>query len=92
MRTLTEADVIRAFREEHAKRLAELAKDVDVMFKTRDGKQQNVLSAGLKLRHKKSGLLYTIDSVGSKDAILRTPEGKKFLVDAPELEQTYDLD
>jgi hypothetical protein len=91
MRTLTEADVVQAFREEHARRLAELAKDVDVVFGTKDGGQRNVLSSDLKLRHKKTGLLYTVDSVGTKDTIMRTPEGKKFLVHNGELEQEYEL-
>lgn len=92
VKTLTEADVINAMREVHRERLAELAKDIDVLLKTKDGGQQNALSAGLKLKHKKSGLLYTIDSVGPRDAILRAPEGKTFLVDQAELEKSYELD
>ena len=79
-------------REVHGGRLAELARDLDVLFKTKDGKPQNVLSPELKLRHKGSGLLYTIDSVGPRDAILRTPEGGTFLVDKDELEADYELD
>jgi DNA-binding XRE family transcriptional regulator len=92
MKTLRESDVVRVMREVAAERLAELAKDVDVLYKTKDGTEQNVLSPELKLKHRKSGLLYTIDSVGARDAILRTPTGDKFLVDGSELEADYELD
>jgi hypothetical protein len=91
MKTLRESDVVRVMREVAAERLAELAKDVDVVFGTKDGGQRNVLSSDLKLRHKKTGLLYTVDSVGTKDTIMRTPEGKKFLVHNGELEDSYEL-
>lgn len=92
MKILRESDVIRVIREVHRERIEELARELDVLLRTKDGSQQNVLSPELKLRHAKSGLLYTIDSVGPRDAILRSPEGTTFLVDKEELENNYELD
>lgn len=93
MRVLRESDILRVMREVHTERITELARELDVLFKPKGkGEEQNVLSPELKLKHKKSGLLYTISSVGPRDAILRTPEGQTFLVDKEELESCYELD
>jgi hypothetical protein len=93
MRNLTEADVIRVMREEWNKKLQALAETVDITMnaKTKDG-EKPILSPELKVMHKKAGIRYTVDSVGPRDIILRTPEGEKFLVDGAELEQNYELD
>lgn len=94
MRTLTEADVIRVMREEWDKRVAALAETVDLTLsaKTKGGGEQLVISPELKVMHKDSGIRYTVDSVGPRDIILRTPEGEKFLVDKETLEAEYELD
>jgi hypothetical protein len=42
--------------------------------------------------HTKSGIRYTVDSVGPRDVILRTPENETFLVDKDTLEKEYHLD
>ena len=68
---------------------------VDIELKTnvkKDGNDKQILSPELKVLHKKSGIRYTIDSVGSKDIILRTPENEKFLIDNEQLEADYQLD
>lgn len=93
MKTLTEADVIRVMREEWDKRVAALAEKVDLTLsmKTKEGGEQLVISPELKVMHKDSGIRYTVDSVGPRDVILRTPEGEKFLVDKDELESSYEL-
>lgn len=94
MKTLTEEDVLRVMREEWAKRVAKLAETVDLTMNAKVGKdgQKSVLAPELKVMHKKSGIRYTISSVGPKDVILRTPEGDNFIVDAAELERDYHLD
>lgn len=94
MKVLQEADVIRVMREEHAARVKALAEQVDVVMNSKVGKEgeKPVLSPELKVKHKDSGILYTIDSIGPHDVILRTPEGEKFLVDAAEFEKGYHLD
>jgi hypothetical protein len=94
MKILTEADVIRVMRTEWGKKVKALAEAVDVVLTTKVGqdKEKTVVSPELKVRHTKSGIRYTVDSVGPKNCILRTPEGEKFLVDAAELENDYHLD
>lgn len=94
MRKLQEADVIRIMREEWDKKVTALAETVDLTMhaKGKDGDQQPVISPELKVMHKKSGIRYTVDSVGPRDIILRTPEDEKFLVDKETLEAEYELD
>jgi hypothetical protein len=94
MKVLQEADVIRVMQEEWAAKVRALAEQVDVVMNSNVGKEgeKPVLSPELKVKHKDSGILYTIDSIGPRDVILRTPEGEKFLIDADELERAYHLD
>lgn len=93
MKVLTEEDVIRTMREEWDKRVATLMETVDVtMHANVDGNENQILSPGLKVIHKDSGIRYTVDSVASRNVVLMTPEGEKFLIDGAELEQGYELD
>ncbi len=88
MRNLTEADVIRVMREEWDKKVTALSETVDIALNSKVGKEgeKPVLAPELKVMHKQSGIRYTVDSVGPRDIILRTPEGDKFLVDKETLE------
>jgi hypothetical protein len=94
MKTLKEEDVLRVMREEWTARKQELAEQVDMVMnsKVEKGGEMPVISPELKVRHKGSKLRYTVDSVGPRDLILRTPEGEQFLVDKEALEQEYELD
>jgi len=93
MKKLTESEIIQIMREEWDAKLKTLSESVDAIFKTKvDGKEEQVLDKDLKLRHKKTQFLYTIVSVGPRDAILKTPEGTDFLVDKDTLEDEYELD
>ncbi len=94
MKTLTEADVIKIMREEWEVKVKNLSETVDVALTAKIGKgeEKTVLAPELKVLHKKSGIRYTIDSVGPRDCILRTPEGDTFLVDKADLESQYELD
>lgn len=93
MKKLTEADILQIMREEWDNKLKSLEETVDAVFKGKvDGKNKMILSPDLKLRHKKTQFLYTIDSVSPADAVLKTPEGKKFLVDKDTLENEYEID
>lgn len=93
MKKLKEEDVIRLMREEWSARVKKLTEDVDVVLNSPVGKQgeKEVISPGLKVRHKKSQLRYTVKSVSPRDLILLTPEGEEFLVDAGEVDD-YELD
>ena len=93
MKKLTEAEIIRIMREEWAAKVAMLSETVEATLKAKiDGEEKTVIDPDLKLRHKKSQYLYTVVSVGPRDAILKTPEGKEFLIDKSTLESEYELD
>lgn len=93
MKNLTEEDIIRVMREEWYTKVASLTEEIDLTFKAKvDGKDKEVISQDLKIRHKKSQLLYTVVSVGPKDIVLKTPEGEEFLLDKEQLEDGYELD
>lgn len=95
MKKLEEADIIRIMQEEWnakiSRVLIESDETVDLDLKKVGKDNKVLLSPELKVIHKKSGLMYTIDSVGVNDLILRTPEGENFLVDATTLESEYEL-
>lgn len=92
-RSLTESDVIRIIREEWIARLNEAEKDLDVLFKpTGSSYEVNVISPELKVKHKKSGYKYTVDSVGTNSVVLRAPEGELLDISAEEFERAYELD
>jgi len=93
MKKLKDSDIIRIMREEWAAKISRLSETVDATFKGKvDGKEKTLISVDLKLRHKKSQFLYTVVSVGKDDVILKTPEGKQFLIDKHELEKDYEID
>ncbi len=94
MKTLTEADIVQTMKEEWEKKVSSLSETIDVVLnaKTDGGNNTPVITPDLKVRHKKSQIRYTVVSVGPRDVILKTPEGEEFVVDATELEQSYQLD
>lgn len=93
MKKLEESDIIQVMREEWDAKLRALSEAADAVLKGKiDGDEKLLIDPGLKLRHKKTQFLYTTVSVSLRDVILRTPEGKEFLVDKEELESSYELD
>lgn len=93
MKKLEDADIIQLMKEEWATKLAQLSEEVDAVFKGKvDGAEKTILSPDTKLKHKKSKLLYTLVSIGPRDAILKTPENKQFIVDKDTLEKEYAID
>lgn len=95
MKALRDEDVIGMMREEWEAGVRALSEQIDMVMNapvTNKGDDQPVLAQGLKVRHKDSGLRYTVDSVGPHDVILTTPEGETFLVDGPDFEEEYQLD
>ena len=102
MRKLTEADIIRMMREEWDASVKRLAETVDATLGAKlDGEETTIMDPSLKLRHKKSQLLYTVVSVSPRDVILRAfetptksggkPKSVDFLVDKAELESSYEI-
>ena len=93
MRTLTEQVIIEAMRDEWNSRVGALLEKANLTFAGKVGSKSTLLLAPeLKVSHKKSKLLYTVDSVSPRDATLRTPDGKLFTVDAKTLEDEYVLE
>lgn len=68
----------------------ELHKKLDKSVKI-NGEQEVILSPELKIKHKDSGILYTVDTIGRNEVILRTPEGDEIVVDDSTLENEYVL-
>lgn len=54
--------------------------------------EKNLLSPELKIKHKKSGLLYTIHAIDDQMVVLRSPDNRKFSIDRDEIEKEYVLD
>ena len=93
MKKLTDADIVALIREEWDTKVSNLMEKAGVKVDAKiDGEKQPVISPDLKLVHKKSGIKYTVHSVGMDDVILTNPEGEQFIVDKHELEKEYELD
>lgn len=76
---LTERQIVEHMRRAYIRRLHEVLGETDV----RDSRGNVVIEPGLKVRHKKTQLEYTVDSVGedrSGDLVirLRNPEEPRF--------------
>ena len=94
MKTITEKDIKNIFVESWHSRLNALQeKHVDLKTDINVPNEGNidVLSTGLKIIHKKSGFLYTVDTLGSDDIVLKSPQGKRFKITKQELESDYEL-
>lgn len=85
---VTGKDIIRLMRESWESKLDELSST----FKLAKGNDVDALSNGLKIRHKESGLLYTVDTIGTRDVTLSTPDGEKFTVSRDDINSLYELD
>jgi hypothetical protein len=83
MRILKESDIIRLMREEWTKKVRSLVEGVAVKF--------DDVSDQTKIVHKKSGIRYTVSGKDANEAILRTPEGKEFIVNKSTLEDEYEI-
>lgn len=93
MKKLEDSVIIELMKEEWASKLKKLSEAVDAILTGKvDGKEKDILSPQTKLRHKKTQYLYDLVSVGPRDVILKTPEGKQFLVTKEELEADYEID
>lgn len=94
MKVLKESDILRIMREEWNKKVFSLQEkkiELDVKAKVKKGTEKIVISPELKVLHSKSGIRYTVDSIGPKEVILRTPEGKLFNVTTKALEDEYEV-
>jgi hypothetical protein len=90
---LTEDVILRIMREEWDRKVDSLRQEVLSLSKDvdDDGKPETLISPELKLRHKKSGLRYTVDSVGPRSVVIRTPEEEPITLDGETLEREYEI-
>ena len=58
--------------------------------KAGDGIEYDLVSTGFKVKHKKSGILYTVNKKKDDTVILKTPTQKKFQVSSDEFEEDYE--
>lgn len=89
MKVLTKKDIMKIMAEELNLKITTAINEIEMFSKDR---KKILVSPDLKVRHSETGLLYTIDSVGPVDVVLRNPEGGLFNVDHQEFEKKYDLD
>lgn len=98
MNKLDSSVILKLLREERAKQLdalrgelPALAENVTVHTSV-DGIPKKIVTAGLKLRDKTGGKLYTVQAVGADSVILVDPTGQTVNVSDSQLESGFDLD
>lgn len=102
MKHLTEQEVIKILREEYDQRRKKRLLELDMFIQdlaeeddeTKEGEPvgEPVVSPDLKVRHRESKLLYTVDSVNPKFVVLKSPEGRLFQVSEKDFDKDYVLD
>lgn len=90
-KVLTEAVIIRLMREAYDQHLQDLMEFDTGPYKGQDSKEA-VIDVGLKVRHSKTNLLYTITDLQDDEVTLQKPEGGEFKLSRKELEKEYRLD
>ena len=89
---LTGPDIVGMVREAWTTKLDRLM-ELDLKQATKAHPNgQTVVGPGLRVKHKKSGLIYTVDAVGHRQFQLLTPDNEKFTVSAGEMNDSYELD
>jgi hypothetical protein len=87
---LNSKDVAKIMLEMFDKKINLLEKDMKL--KLQDKNDGTLLVAdGLKVHHRKSGILYTVAAVSKQEVELLTPEGKSFIVDGDTFQKDYEL-
>lgn len=90
MKKLTEADIINVMKEEWNRHIGTVFEGLTVASHV-GGESKPIVTPELKIKHKSSGILYTIDSISMRDVVLRTPEGELMEIDAKTLEKEYEV-
>lgn len=73
------------------KQISEILTSWQVLLKEAIELALDKLSAGLKIKHKNSQILYTLKSINKYESLLTTPEGDLILVPTQELLNDYEL-
>lgn len=90
---LTEQDVVRIVKEEIGRLFEKAEEHLDVIFKPKgEGEAHNVISPQLRVKHKSSGLIFTVDQVGTNSVVVRSPDGREAAFSASDFENEFQLD
>jgi hypothetical protein len=90
-RKLKSSDILRILREEWTKKHEVLRERIDLDFAPKDGSNEDIISAGLKVKQSKTGQLYTVHAISNNDIELETPEKELFTITREELGTDYDI-
>jgi hypothetical protein len=96
MKKLDDKTIVRIMKEEWQHRCNNVINEIEAYIDVdeKDGKKDNVLSPGLKVRKMNEpgkGLLFTIVALSKESIVLKEPEGRKFVVSYDEFEKDYDI-
>jgi hypothetical protein len=96
IRKLTESDVVRIFREEWEAKMRKMSEGPDIDFSMKlpgkNSQESILISRGTKVKHKETGIRYTVTNVNEDGCTLKGPEGKKNTVNVKQLEGEYALE
>lgn len=87
----TDEQLVRIMREEYSKILSDLVEDIDMHVRNSKGDAKNVIAPELRVRNKKTGYVFTVDSVSPRSVTLRSPDGELISVNQHTLEDEYEL-
>lgn len=88
MKKLTDKMILDIMNEEWDKKVNAVLGSAGIICENNEPK----ISKDLRVKHKKSGLIYTVISVGLSDIELSTPENEKFVLKKDEFESDYEID
>lgn len=90
MKNLTEGVVVSLFREEYQKRKTNLSVALENFLGISvESDKEGLISTDTKVKHKETGLLYTVDQVEPDVIVLKTPNGELFSVDSEDFQEKY---
>lgn len=90
-KSLTESEIISLLLHEYDAALSKFITEVDASPYKGQSMGHTLAVPMLKVKHKKTGIAYTVDSVDLDMVTLRTPEGDPFHVSQQEFEKDYEL-
>lgn len=87
--------ILRIMREEWTTRKSGLVTEVKLVAERESKKAEDIsfdtVSIGLKIKHKESGVLYTVNQVSPGSVTLRSPEGALAVIPNASLEAEFEL-
>lgn len=88
---IDEKTIVRIMREEWTSRKQNLLRETKDDEKEKTSLPFDTVSIGLKIKHKETGILYTVNRVSPGAVTLRDPEGMFFVIPNASIEAEYEL-